>query len=501
MVEKIPNAKDGEDPSRLFSKMNIWMSEQSGFHVPGHSGLDYFSDDDCKYLIRTDTTELSSTDDFLSPQNQIKDALVEIAEIFNSAQSFFISSGSTTAIRVMLASIMNKNTHILLSRQVHLSVLTVISLLGCEYSFIETDTDDVAITARLWSQPSPEEILRALDRKPSITDILITSPNYYGDCVQIDAIAKIVHARGCRLLVDEAHGAHLYFLDSRTSNLQTALSAGADICVQSVHKTLPALTMASLLHISKESVYKNRVSPDRVRYMLRLLETSSPSFVIGASNYMAIKRMHQKDDQFFSNVAHHVCVLAHRLRKIEGLDIFAADHFHLCDPFRMTVSFSKIKYSAVSVLKALERKGIFAEYADIQSIIFIFSPFQKQRDYELLYLAIVDIFEQPEKHSVIKSEDLETSIELFKKAYQHKPLRDMHVREAMWKGIQTENILYKSACGRLNANVIMLCPPGIPLLWPGEKIDQFYIDTIKNALLFGLEVSGVNNNEICVLKS
>lgn len=185
-----------------------------GFHVPGHAGGRFFSAQDCVDLINADTTELSSTDDLHHPGDKVLQVVKNASEAFGSEHSVLLCSGATTGLRVMISAVLDQSTCLLLQRAVHFSVPNTLSLIDCRYMF--TPVEEARKSDRSPIGILTSEVLdKQLTEHPEITDVLITSPDYYGACADIKSLAKIAHQHGCRLLVDEAHGAHFIFSGSR----------------------------------------------------------------------------------------------------------------------------------------------------------------------------------------------------------------------------------------------------------------------------------------------
>ena len=211
-----------------FSDLFLWNltpveSARTGFHMPGHMNARSFDDEYARRLLLTDTTELSRTDDLHGPGGPVLHAAESLAKTYGSGQSFFITTGSTTGIRAMMAAVAHEKTFFLLPRAVHVSVLYTLVILGASYAFFSATIDNKEPSEPI-RRITPEDVRAGLSLYPQTTDVLLVSPDYYGCCADLAAIASVVHDAGARLLVDEAHGAHLRFCPA--GGPQDAMSSG-----------------------------------------------------------------------------------------------------------------------------------------------------------------------------------------------------------------------------------------------------------------------------------
>ncbi|NTV89272.1 MAG: aminotransferase class I/II-fold pyridoxal phosphate-dependent enzyme, partial [Clostridiales bacterium] len=253
------------------------------FHMPGHklgAGLPaYFK----KNLAALDLTEIPGTDNLHNARDVIYEAQVLAAGAFGAVSTFFLVNGSTCGIHSMISTICKRGDSLIVSRDCHKSVITGMMLSGVNPVYILPEYDELfGITTHV----KPETVEKALGEHPEAAGVLLVRPNFYGICSDIEEISKIVHKYGKVLAIDEAHGAHFKFGENLP---MTALAGGADICVQSAHKTLPALTQGSYLHVGSD-----RIDIERLKFYLRTYQTSSPSYIIMASLDLA-RAIMQKD--------------------------------------------------------------------------------------------------------------------------------------------------------------------------------------------------------------
>jgi arginine/lysine/ornithine decarboxylase len=456
-----------------------------GFHVPGHVRARFFSAQDCVDLINADTTELSSTDDLHNPGDTVMRAAKNASASFGSGFSLFLCSGSTTGIRIMLSAILDKSTCLLLQRSVHFSVPYSLCLNGCSYVFAP-----VGIAEKTGRSPigllTPEVLEGQLTEHPEITDVFITSPDYYGNCADIKALAVVAHQHGCRLLVDEAHGAHFIFGGERFP--QPAMLSGADMCAQSLHKTLPALTPAAILHVSEAALIEKKVSPEKIYDMLRVYETSSPSFVIAASAELAISHMNRFGSDSLKKTANAVLALAERIGAISGLETFPSSSKPDGDPLRMVIRTSEANIFAPDLQRALEKRGIFVEFSDPVSLVLLFTIFHEEKDFDKLFSAINDIMAHPDDNDLRRPVNLGAIEELIRKCYARIPDVVRPLREAFLNKAEEDHLHH------CVSRPVLLYPPGIPLVWPGERIPQEVFELSELMSGIGVRLSGLPEN-------
>lgn len=492
----LPSADDKNQID--FSELHLWnmnsRESHGGFHMPGHVSGRFFSDEFCRRLVATDTTELMETDDLHAPSGPVGEALSYIAEVYHAKASFFVTSGSSVGVHVMLASVMNKQSFLLLPRTVHLSVVHILQILDCKYAFIELP--DAFETGLPFAQITEEALREALDSFPQTTDVLITSPDYYGQCADLERICELAHSRGCSVLVDEAHGAHFPFSDSCPKN---AMQSGADISVTSLHKTIPALTMASLIHVSETAIQTGRVSSNRIFDMLCRFETSSPSFLIAASSEYAVSYMAQFGKAMIAEKIDEIDNFRSELRKYPSVCKMKDRQNSLRDPLRIVLDFSDSKcMTAFSFFLAMNEKGIPGEFCDVSRVILIVSIWNQRGDFDNLLKVIRECAETkkalPEKCFI----HMNAVDRRFGRAISSAREAVIMTREAVYGGLQTEDVPVCEAVNRICAQEIIPYPPGIPLLWPGEMITKVDVDLLTDLRAFHIGIRGMHNDKVKV---
>ncbi len=493
---------DGIDYRRLFLWNMPFLTEQrAGFHMPGHGGSSHFPEEYAQRLLTLDTTEFSASDDLHAPVSDgaVSKAMERAAEIYGSYRSFFVTTGATTAIQVMFSTIKSSNSFILLPRFVHMSVLHILALLHLPFAFLPDAGAEVSHRSLL-PLLTAEMVKEGLKQYPQTTDVFLTSPDYYGQVAQLEDILQVVRDRGVRLLVDEAHGSHFAFAEDTRS--WSAIHAGADLVVHSLHKTLPALTQSALLHITKAGSCRGGIEPERLWGMLRIFETSSPSFVIAGSIEYALNYMYSQGSKEIQKqrqrVEHFLSLLPPDLSTH-----FILEQDNRCfDPMRLIFYTGETAFSALTLAVLLEQKGIFIEFADLRRLVFLLSPWQSLDTYQTLALALTEVWDELSAKMLAENSSGELSY-LDRELGQILGRKGAGAPELNWLLAEEDKKTWlplHSAVDRVCAAALIPYPPGIPLLWPGELISKELVAFLSRLQAQGISILGLQNGALRVVK-
>ena len=281
-------------------------------HVPGHK-RNIIRDNGLPYGI--DVTELPSTDDLHHPRGLIKDAMDRAAELYGSEKTCFLVNGSTCGILAAIGCAVRRGGSIITARNSHISVFNAMRINQLKPGFIMPEIcESLGICASI----TPERVREAIERTPAAEAVVITSPTYEGVISDIRSIAGICHSHGIPLIVDEAHGAHLKFFRAGGFSGESALDAGADLVIQSAHKTLPALTQSAFIHVGRES----SIDMLRLSEQLSIYETSSPSYILMASLDEAVDILVKEGDMLFKRLSGNIVMLNEALSELKALRAF-----------------------------------------------------------------------------------------------------------------------------------------------------------------------------------
>ena len=275
-------------------------------HMPGHKGNPEFLPPCMPYDI--DITEIHGFDDLHEPRGVLREVAELAASLYGSVKAFPLVNGSTVGILASIGALAGRGDKVLVTQGCHRSVYNAISLFGLSPIYMAHEIDKATGAA---CSVDPGQVEKALEIAPDIKFVIITSPTYEGVISDIRTIADIVHKRDIPLLVDSAHGAHLGFSGMFPVS---AVQAGADAVVMSLHKTLPALTQCSLLHICSQ-----RVRTGEVTRLLSVLQTSSPSYVLMASIDHCLRLVSRDKESLFGRYEHNLKRFDEDIRQLKNL--------------------------------------------------------------------------------------------------------------------------------------------------------------------------------------
>lgn len=416
--------------------------KQSRFHVPGHKGQ-FPGMDFLNYAAPYDYTELPDTDSLYEAEGIILSLEERVAALYKSAASFLSCGGATLCIQTMLALSAKEGDTVIVGRGCHGSAVSAMALLGISPIWVWPTPD-----GGLPGQIEPEEIEKAVKEHPEASAVYLTSPNYFGQMADIAAISKICKKAGISLLVDNAHGAHLPFAGE-----VHPMEAGATMCADSAHKTLPALTGSAFLHLGVP------LEPMEVRETMRLFGSTSPSYLMMASMDYAVGYFENNGAAAYRTLCQNVKIIKAETTSSEYE--WATGNV---DPMRITISARKLGYDGAALNRYLSDKGIDAEMEGGDYVVLVPTPFNSEEDMARLsetLCAIVPI------GSLSPKETLPLT----------KPEKVLEPRAAIFSS--KEEISIENATWRIAASVAAPCPPGVPLVVPGEKIDPVTLEILK----------------------
>lgn len=432
--------------------------EKISMHIPGHKsgrGLGaYF----IKNAFKLDLTELDGTDNLQKPNGVLKSAQDFCAKVFGAEKTYFLTGGSSLGLRASILACAKKGDRLLVDRTCHKSVISAITLGGIEPIFISPVFDK---ERGLYLGISADEVNCLLAEYPDIVGAVITSPTYYGVCSDIEAIARHLHSYGKFLIVDEAHGAHFAFSKKLP---QSAISLGADICIQSAHKTLPALGQCSYLHTGKTFRHTQRL--ERV---LRMIQSTSPSYLLMTSLDEAARYMNITGKRKMNALLNGIDKL--KAEVCEKTVLSFADSASLgvvCDGSRIVVDFSAAEISGSYAEKLMiEQFGIYPEMSDGRYVVLIPSVSTTAKELRHLTTALTELGSrrikgEPTRHAVALPEI--------------KAIYPPHIAHDM----DCELLPINDCDGRVSASIVSACPPGAAVVIPGQYIDRAVADYIIN---------------------
>lgn len=472
------------DKIPLIESLLDYVNEQTvRFHMPGHKGGKGFSSAFLNNLAGMDITEIPGSDNLHQPTGAIAEAQELAAEAFGADRSYFLVNGSTCGIYTMIMAACPPGSKLLVPRNCHKSVWNALILGDIRPIYLQPCYDP---TRQLITQITSEEVEKALDKHPDAVGLILVHPNYYGMCSHIEEIARILHSRGKVLLVDEAHGAHFSFHPALPIS---AGEAGADLWVQSAHKTLPAFTQSAYLH-GREG----RIDFSRVEEILRIVQSTSPSYMLMASLDWARHTMANHGEELLTRLIDRIDGARNKLKSIgiPSLDQICWREVAALDPTRLVLDFSPFGITGYKGEELLRHEGIQVEMSDWFHVVLICTIVDGHGEMDRLVEACKKIIRQTTLSPQVSPISLSISREI--------PRQILSPREAFYSII--EKIPLKESAGRISADSIGAYPPGIPRFCPGELIDKTGLEELiyvkqSGGSLFGVTEQGMINVVKC----
>ena len=455
------------------------------FHVPGHKrgkGVDkefYSFMGEAPFSI--DVTIFKMVDGLHHPKSCIKEAQELVADAYGVKHSFFAVNGTSGAIQAMIMSVVKAGEKILVPRNVHKSVSAGIILSGSEPVYMNPEIDEnlgIALGVK------PQTVENMLKQDPDIAAVLIINPTYYGVATDIKKIADIVHSYDIPLIVDEAHGPHLHFHDELPVS---AVDAGADICTQSTHKILGAMTQMSLIHVNSD-----RVNVEKVKQILSLLHTTSPSYPLMASLDCARRQIATQGQELLTRTIELAKYFRREANRIPGIycfgeELIGKDGFFAFDPTKITISAKELGLKGGELESLLvDDYNIQMELSDYYNTLGLITIGDTEESVNKLLDALRDI----SKRFFGKGKILEKNIIKLPET----PELVLMPREAFYS--EKNKVPFKESVGKISGEMIMAYPPGIPIIIAGERISQDIIDHIEELKEADLHIQGMEDPEL-----
>ncbi|NJO80838.1 MAG: aminotransferase class I/II-fold pyridoxal phosphate-dependent enzyme [Cyanobacteria bacterium RM1_2_2] len=474
--------------------------DRAAFHTPGHKQGRSIPPRLAQLLgaeaFRADLPELPELDNLFAPEGVIQHAQWLAAEAFGAEQTWFLVNGSTSGIEAAVLATCGPGDKLILPRNAHQSAIAALILSGAMPIWVEPAYD---AHWQLAHCPTPDTLADTLAAHPDAKAVLIISPTYYGVCGDIAAIAHLTHARNLPLLIDEAHGAHFAF----HPNLPTpALIAGADLVVQSIHKTLSAFTQSAMLHVQGE-----RIDRDRLRKALQLVQSSSPNYLLLASLDAARQQMATQGEFLMAQTLQLAEQARQQLSQIPGLAVLSTEHanqtrgFSSLDLTRLTVDVTGLGLTGFAADDILHPElGVTAELPTLNHLTFIISLGNTPADIERLVEAFQQLATRQTKNPVanqpVANQDAETPPN---PSFVIPPRSACSPREAFFAPTQTLPI--EAAIHRISAELVCPYPPGIPILFPGEAVTLEAVHYLQQVVISGGILTGCADPTLTTSKS
>lgn len=414
-------------------------------------------------FLKYDLTETPITDDLHEAEGAIREAEQLASELFNSDRTFFLINGTTCGNEAMIIASVHEGDKILVARNCHKSILMGLIISGATPIYIEPE---ISTSYHTFGSISPTKVKSAFEENPSIKAFILVSPTYYGISSDLKAIAHICHSYGALLLVDEAHGAHFAFSERLPLS---AMASIADMASQSTHKTAGSMTQSSMLHIKG-----NYVDISRVDSALRIVQSTSPSYILMASLDAARHNLALNGKKLIENTIFTAEYIRNELNSIHNVTCygdFEDNSIFAQDTTRIVFSVDGL--SGFEVYNTLFYKyNVCTEMADEHNVIAILNWSDTIEQANALIESVKKISLSNKKHTVPDF----CSVDI--------PPMALTPRTAYFS--EYEYIRLEYAEGKICGEMIAVYPPGIPIIYPGEiftnEILKFILDAIRNNL-------------------
>lgn len=455
------------------------------FHMPGHKRQAI----ECENPYEIDITEISGFDNLHQAEGILKEAQERASELYGAKKSYYLINGSTCGILAAICACTRKQDKILMARNCHKAVYHAVFLNELQVEYLYPEVNAYGIQEQI----TPEQVEKAFYKNQDVSALVLTSPTYEGVVSDIEKIAEIAHRHHVPLIVDEAHGAH-FGLSPEVP--EEAGKKGADIVVMSLHKTLPSFTQTALLHLFSE-----RISSERVEKYLGIFETSSPSYLLMAGMERCIRMMREKKDILFSEYKEKLDRFYHATEELQVLHVLKRRDFNgQCYDWDfskiMIYSHDKAYTGAMLQKELLENYHLEMEMVSAEYVLAMTSVMDTEAGFHRLEMALREIdtrlLEKKKRKAQTMQEKEESLGQRHLVSSMYQPLkREMQIAQA--EQLNAKEVSFSDAVGQISAEYVYLYPPGIPVVVPGEVLEEELLRKIERCMELGLFVQGAKN--------
>lgn len=476
------------------------------FHMPGHKrnlASGYLAD-----FYQLDITEIDGFDNLHEAQGILKEAQERAACLYRSEETFFLINGSTAGILAAISASAKRGRKLIVARNCHKSVFHAAFLNHLEVEYIYPGLiEEFGILDGISAAQVEEKLQETGCSCASIAGIVLTSPTYDGILSDVRGIAELAHRHGIPVIIDQAHGAHFGF---HPFFPESAVLEGADIVIHSVHKTLPAPTQTALLHVDGSLV--NR---ELLRKYLRIYQSSSPSYLLMAGIDSCMEMMEKEGKERFGKLLSYRKEFVRKAEKLKyikiypsmaergkkGQDISQKFEKGMEEPGKLLISVRGTDFTGRQLYDMLrESYHLQMEMCAFDYVTAILSIMDTEDGFKRLLKALEEIDKMLCQSTNVKTRktearqeiaapcgSLEEDISLLCQKYR--PEAVFPIYEAF--AAENRLVPLEEAEGEAAADFINLYPPGIPILAPGERIDDKALAIIKGYLAKDFTVQGV----------
>ncbi len=469
--------------------INHANTNKVSFHMPGHKGSNlyrmYGYDDFLDRMMDCDITEIIGADNLYHPEGIIKETQELYTRLYGAKCSFLLVNGTTGGILASILSSVAQGKKLLMSRGCHKSVYNGVKLGNIKPVYMQPKTiEDAGIMGPI----DPEDVEKALANDKDIEAVILPSPNYYGICSDIEAIADIIHKYGKILIVDQAHGAHLKFFHKYgygEGMPKAAEDCGADIVINSIHKTLASFTQSAILNVMTD-----RVDIVDLFEKIQLIQTTSPSYLLMASLQINAEIINKHGEELFRKWKKDIDWFYDKAKEIEGFVLLDCPGL---DKTKLNMSMASFGIDGYSFEKYLYKKKVLVELVTGDIVMAMTGIGNVRFDYQKLYDCINQCIESVKEAG--KVVDAKEKLIANKRSKGRNSFYIPKPGKVKDHGAEKEEVPLEEARGRTCAANITPYPPGIPFACPGEELTSEIIDVIlklreEHKLIYGVSDSG-----------
>ncbi|MDO4326685.1 MAG: aminotransferase class I/II-fold pyridoxal phosphate-dependent enzyme [bacterium] len=522
MSGKIEKEQEREQKRKLEEKLEKSLLEalhvyaESDFyplHMPGHKRQIFeMPMKQFKNPFGIDITEIEGFDNLHHAEGILKSCMEHAAKVYGTEKTYFLVNGSSCGILAAVSACTAPGQSFLMARNCHKSVYHGVFLRNLKAEYIYPQ-----IFEKLWIQggilaDSVDNCLTQMEERGNCPSaVLIVSPTYDGLVSDVRGIAEAVHRHGSILIVDEAHGAHFPFSFAFP---ESAISMGADVVIQSLHKTLPSMTQTAVLHVCSD-----RVDLGMLEYFLQIYQSSSPSYVFMAAMDTCIRYMERSGEKKLEELRKNLDWFYERVQHLRKIQVIRGQRELVEKCGIVDVDCSKIliymgktgKNGAWLADRMREEYHMELEMVQEQYGLALMSLMDTKRGFERLAAALCELDAEILKE---EKEEKQGSDVGLRKQYEENGCKgeEWYPEEKVTAGTEIATaeivctiqeavyskkrcILWKDALGEISGEFVYVYPPGIPILAPGERISENILNQVRKAALAGLPLQGMRDRE------
>ncbi|MFC5632160.1 MULTISPECIES: aminotransferase class I/II-fold pyridoxal phosphate-dependent enzyme [Streptococcus] len=453
------------------------------FDVPGHKrgrGNPELVELLGEKCVGIDVNSMKPLDNLGHPVSIIREAEELTADAFGAAHAFLMIGGTTSSVQAMILATCKAGDKIILPRNVHKSAINALVLCGAIPIYIEMSVNpQIGIALGLEN----DRVAQAIKEHPDAKAVLINNPTYYGICSDLKGLTEMAHAAGMKVLVDEAHGAHLHFTEKLPIS---GMDAGADMAAVSMHKSGGSLTQSSILLLGPD------MNAEYVRQIINLTQSTSASYLLMSSLDISRRNLALRGKESFEKVIEMSEYARREINAIGGYYAYSKElidgvSVYDFDVTKLSIYTQGIGLTGIEVYDLLrDEYDIQIEFGDIGNILAYISIGDRIQDIERLVGALADIkrLYSRDGKDLITGEYIQPEVV-------------MSPQKAFYAS--RESVSLKEAIGSVCGEFVMCYPPGIPILAPGERVTQDLVDYIQFAKDRGCSLQGTEDPDVNVI--